>query len=85
MGLTKKDKQNPLFLGINKDIRGNGHFITFPLTLENKARDMISQLPSFLVHKYDKDILKYFTPSAMERALAGPWDKEMHCAKSPEI
>ena len=85
MTITAKNGENNLFLGINGDQRGDGKFLTFPLTLKSEARDMVSQLAFYLVYKYNTNILKYFTSSAANRALALPWDNEMYCAKSPEL
>ena len=83
--MKSKDGTHSLFLGINEDYRGDGHQITFPSNLELEARDMVSQLGSYLVHQYDKEILKYFTTTAAKRALSSPWDSVLHCAKAPEI
>lgn len=83
--MATKDGKNTLFLGVNKDQRGDGDCLTFPLTLESEARDMVSQLASYLVFKHNKDILKYFKTPAVDRALASPWDNDLYCAKTPEL
>ena len=83
--MKSKDGTHSLFLEINEDYCGDSHQNTFPSNLELEAHDMVSQIGSHLVHQYDKEILKYFTITAAERALSSPFDSEPYCTKTPEL
>lgn len=84
MGIKTSDGKTSLFLGVNKTKREEGHYITFPSSIEAEARDMITQFHSYLVFKHDAVILKCFTPDAAARATQAPWDNINKCAKTEE-
>ena len=83
--MKSKDRTHSLFLGINEDYCGDGHQITFPSNLELEARGMVSQLGLYLVHQYNKEILKNFTTTTAKHALSSPWESELYCVKTPEL
>ena len=76
-------KNTKLFWSIDEN--KEGIFITFPSFVGEQARNTIAQLPSLLCFIHGIEVLSFMTPAAQRRALAAPWDKEMHCTKSPEI
>lgn len=84
MSITTRDKTRPLFLGINKEYCGDGHFFTFPMAHETEARNMISQFGSYWAHKHGNEILKYLTPEAASRDKLALWDPVEYCARSEE-
>ena len=84
MKINSKQDGKPLFMGINEDKFGDGHFVTFQKSQESEAREMVVDFGSYLIFKYSAAILGSLTVSAATRASAAPWDKENHCAKSPE-
>ena len=75
---SKTDAQ--LFRCVNIDTRGGGVIFTYGTIFESEARDIVSQLASYLTYIHGKDILKSFTPAAAERANAAPWDNKKKCA-----
>lgn len=73
----KSTKYNDyVFLSINEDNAG-GHFFTFPIEYEEKARDFISEFPAYLKHKHGDAIKKYLTHSASKRLEDAIWDPEL--------
>ena len=80
-----KDKESPLFLGNNKDKRGDGYFVTFPTINKTETRDMLSHFGSYLVYEQkNKEVLQYLTMEAGERASKAKWDPETQTAISEE-
>ena len=69
-----------LFRSVNIDTRGGGVIFIYGEIFESEARDIVSQLASYLAYIHGKDILKSFTPAAAERANAAPWDDKKKCA-----
>ena len=80
---SKEDKQQ-LFMSVNEDKFGDGHFFTFRKSKESKARNMIVQFGSYLIHLYSETIISSLIVPVATRATSSPWDVEAHCAKSPE-
>ena len=74
MHIKTMDKASTLYLGINEDYRSDGHFFTFPSTLETEARDMISHFGSYIAHEHKTDALIYLRPEAAKRAETSTWD-----------
>ena len=84
MEIWSREDKNLLFMSINKDKYGNGHFVTFQKRKELEARDMIVQFGSFLIHTYSVKIVTSLTVAAATRAKSAPWGVATHSAKSPE-
>ena len=66
MKIKTKYKTEPLFLGINKDKRGDRHFVTSPTANETEARDMLSHFGSYLA--YVQKAKKYCNILLLKRA-----------------
>ena len=53
MRIKSIDDENPLFLEINVDKYGDGHYVTFTKKKESDARDILSNFGAYLLHTYD--------------------------------
>ena len=65
-----KDEKIKLYIGINKDTRGDGVFFPFPTALETEAHDMITHFRIFLAYETSPDVLLYLKQEAAKRSKA---------------
>ena len=78
MGMKTRDGSKNLFVGVDKKWGyDDGWTFTFGKKVQDEARDKITNLGPYLAHKYGlKNMEKWLTPSALERAMECTWDAE---------
>ena len=69
-----------LFRSASIDPRGGGVIFAYRTIFKSEARDLVTQLASYLTFIHGNNVLKSFTPAAAERAIAAPWDNDKKCA-----
>jgi hypothetical protein len=66
---------SPLLSRINQSYTGAGHTITFPKIFAGEARDIIENLPSYLVHERGDYMERYLTRTGREKLTTTVWDE----------
>lgn len=79
MQIISKEDNKQLFMGINKDRFDDKHYITFKLSRESEAHNMVVEFCSYLIFKYSDAIITSLTIPASMCASSAPWDIVLHC------